>query len=77
MRAFDWWSNRLHPTSTIKDTKERVTLGRLGSTATTVGFVVYEVVGGITHLRDLSLSTLNEDSGELLFAFIPPLQRKL
>jgi hypothetical protein len=57
--------------------KERVTLGGLGSTATTVGIVVYEVVGGITHLKGLSSSPLKEDSGELLFAFIPPLQRKL
>ena len=56
---------------------EKVDLGRLGSTATTVGIVVCEVVGGITHLRGLSLSPLNELSKSLLFAFIRPLQRKL
>ena len=49
----------------------------LGSTATTVGFVTYEVVGGITHPRGLSLSPLTEVSKSLLFAFIRPLHRKI
>ena len=56
---------------------EKVLLGRLSSTATTVGFVVYEVVGGFTHPRDLSLSPLTELSKSLLFAFIRPLQLKI
>ena len=56
---------------------EKVDLGRLGSTATTVGFVTYEVVGGITHPRGLSLSPLTEVSKSLLFAFIRPLHRKI
>ena len=39
---------------------ERVNLGRLGSTAATVGFVAYEVVGGFTHLKGLSSFPENE-----------------
>ena len=39
---------------------EKVDLGRLGSTAATVTIVVYDVMEGITHLRGLSLSPLNE-----------------
>ena len=77
MRGFDWWSNRLHPTTRSEDTTEKVLLGRLGSAATTVGFVVREVVGGFTHPRGLSISSLNELSKSLLFAIIRPLQRKL
>ncbi len=56
---------------------EKVHLGRLSSTAATVEVVTYEVTGGITHLRGLSLSPLNELSKSLLFALIRPLQRKL
>ena len=56
---------------------EKVLLGRLGSTAATVGVVVYVVVGGVTHLRGLSLSPLNELSKSPLIAFIRPLQQKL
>ena len=56
---------------------EKVLLGRLGSTAATMGVVSYEVMGGITHLRGLSLSPLNELSKSLLFAIIQPLQRKI
>ena len=44
---------------------EKVLLGGLGSTAATVEVVTYEAVGGITHLRGLSLSPLNELSDEL------------
>ena len=56
---------------------EKVDLGRLGSTATTVGVVVYDVVGIITHLRGRSLSPLTEVSKSILFAIIPPLHRKI
>ena len=56
---------------------EKVDLGRLGSTAAAVTIVVYEVVGGITHLRGLTLSPLNEVSKSPLIAFIRPLQRKI
>ena len=56
---------------------EEVLLGRLDSIATTVGFVVYEVVGGFTHLRGRSLSPFNEVSKSPLIAFIRPLQLKL
>ena len=56
---------------------EKVLLGRLGSTAATVEVVTYEAVGGITHLRGLSLSPLTELSKSLLFALIRPLQLKL
>ena len=60
MRAFDITTERLHTTTRSEDTTEKVDLGRLGSTAAATGVVSYEVMGGITHLRGLSLSLLNE-----------------
>ena len=60
MRAFDITTHRVDTTTATQDMTEKVTLGRLGSTAATVTVVVFDVVGGITHLRGLSLSPLNE-----------------
>ena len=60
MRGFDITTGRLHTTSRSEDTTEMVNLGGLGGTAATTGVVLYEVTGGITHLRGLSCSPLNE-----------------
>ena len=56
---------------------EKVNSGRLGSTAATVGVVTYDVIGGVTHPRGLSLSPSNELSIPPLIAFIRPPQLKL
>ena len=60
MRAFDITTGRLHTTSRSEDTTEKVDLDVLSSNAATADVVSYEVTGGITHLRGLSLSPLNE-----------------
>ena len=77
MRGFDITTDRVDPTTRSKDTTEKVTLDGLGGTAATVEVVLYEVTGGITHPRGLTLSLLTEVSKSLLFALIRPLQRKL
>ena len=56
---------------------EKVDLGRLGSTAIAVKVVLFDVMGGTTHLKGLSLSPSNELSVSPLIAFIRPLQRKI
>ena len=60
MRGFDITTGRLHTTSRSEDTTEKVNLDGLGSTAAATGVVTYDEVGGITHLRGLSSSPLNE-----------------
>ena len=77
MRGFDITTGRFNPTTTSEDMAEKINLDGLGSTAAATGVVSYEVTGGITHLKGLSLSPLNELSKSPLIAFIRPLQPKL